>query len=159
MGIHLRNFIKYFALLLYVTMFATSAHASGIVASQKAELKVVKLDNQGQEVITYEPASLVSPGETVKFTIEFENKHMDAVDDAVLIMPIPGEMVYLTHESNSNVYQTKLSYDDAKKFWGEGAFPEGYDPDTMVVTHIKWEFIEPIIANEAGSVSAYARLK
>lgn len=152
-------FVKCFAIVGLLIAFAVPVHASGIIATQKAELKQVEFDAQGQEVISFIPASLVAPGEIVRFTIEFENQDETVIDNAVLVMPIPSEMTYLSHDDTSTSYKTSLSYDGAVNFWEAGAFPADYDSTTMTVTHIKWEFVESIGSSEEGAVSAYARLR
>lgn len=158
-GCTLYNSFRYLLTGALLCLYPLSAHASGIVASQTAELEVRSFDEQGREVISYEPAKLVSPGEIVKFTINFQNEQDVSIEDTVLVMPIPNEMIYMKHSHTAGEREATLSYDGGNTYFPQGEQPETLSADESVITHVKWTFINPIEPNSEGVVTAFARLK
>lgn len=154
------KFVKPSVLAMTFLSVSFSASAAGIVATQTAERQIIVITETGETQIEYKPADLVSPGEVVKFSIQYENQDSVAADKPVLIMPIPKTMNLLDVPNyNDASKRVLLSYDDGANYLDADVTPVNFDPRTMNVTHVKWVFSKSIAPNSSGQVSALARLK
>lgn len=134
------------------------ALAQEFAANQSVDVKSVTVSEQGETEITYAPAELVAPGQTLRFRIDYTNEHDIAVDDVSLVMTIPAEVV---------VDLSTRFPDDMPVFYAtadQAEFRDPYDSrdplqDPDSIRQLQWSFVAPIEPGETGFVSVEAVLK
>jgi uncharacterized repeat protein (TIGR01451 family) len=102
--------------LIMLGAFSTSAHATGLEATQTVELATVTLTADGTESITYTPATDVEPGEQVRYSLSYSNQGADAADSVSLVMPVPAEVTYLEGSVERALSDVTFSVDSGETF-------------------------------------------
>lgn len=152
-----------FALTVFGALSAT-AQASGLQASQTVELATVTVAPDGQETLTYRPATDVEPGEQVRYTLSFANEAPEAAENVALVMPVPSEVSYIEGSAQGPEGALLFSADAGQTFATRDALQVS-DGDAMRVatateiTHIKWQISAPVAPTETGAVRFSAVLK
>lgn len=154
---------------LFASVFVVSAllsvSASALTAEQSIAKEVQTVDASGNTVVTYEPAILVVPGETVVYRLDYENNGVDPVSNMVLTMPVPKEILFQDGSAHKEGTTTVFSVDKAASFTSrDGLIVEavGQDKkpaDAADITHIRWMFEVPLQPGEAGQLSFKGVLK
>ena len=101
-------------------LMSLPAFAEGLLVEQRAEVAVSVEMETGETVEELRPAELVRPGETVVFTVHYENQMAEAVENIVLEMPVPAEMVFVQGSADYEGVNTLYSVGDGVfHSWGE----------------------------------------
>ncbi|MEM9053986.1 MAG: hypothetical protein AAGB16_01560 [Pseudomonadota bacterium] len=144
--------------LSLITAFAAPAYAEGMTAQQVVEVAVASIDEAGNEIVTYETAGEVAPGDEVRYRLEFVNEGSQVAENVELVMPVPAELTLIDGSVVESTALVTYSSDNGTTFKvrdeltvgdGEELRPAGAED----VTHIKWAFVEGIAVSEAGAVS------
>ena len=144
-------------------LMSLPAFAEGLLVEQRAEVAVSVEMETGETVEELRPAELVRPGETVVFTVHFENQMAEAAENIVLEMPVPEEMVFVQGSADYEGVNTLHSVGDGVfHSWSDliiedetGSRSAGADD----VRAIKWVFTDAVPANTVDEISFRAVLK
>lgn len=141
----------------------TPAGAAGLTAVQTVEVATVSVDASGAEQLSFAPATDVEPGEQVRYRLAFANEGDAPAEGVNLVMPVPREVTLLEDTIEGGASAVMFSADNGESFAPRPATLIA-DGDRMRVataaeiTHIKWEFADPVAAGEAGAISFMAVL-
>lgn len=139
------------------------ALAEGLVVEQRAEIAVNVVMETGETVEELRPAELVSPGQTVVFTVHYENQLDSAAENIALHMPVPEEMIFVQGSADHDGVETLYSIDGADFFaWDELTIIDDAGErhaDPSEVRMLKWVFVQPVAANTENEISFRAILK
>lgn len=150
--------------LAMVSAFSAPALAAGLTAVQSVDLVKTSVDADGANVITFEPATDVAPGEQVRYSLQYTNEG-DAPAEAVsLVMPVPAEMTYLEESISGAASVVTFSVDAGTSFAPrQSLIVVEADIERAAraedITHIKWTFSDPIAPASSGAISFMAVLK
>ncbi|MEM6652364.1 MAG: hypothetical protein AAF582_07155 [Pseudomonadota bacterium] len=152
-----------FALIMIGVVSGTS-EASGLTATQTVELATRSVDATGQERLTYERAEDVAPGEQVRYRIAYVNDGANAAENVTLVMPVPAEMVLVEGSVETAGSTVRFSADGGARFDARADLMID-DAGTLrpargdEITHIQWQFDDPIAPTQSGAISFDAVLK
>ncbi|NQY12498.1 MAG: DUF11 domain-containing protein [Henriciella sp.] len=139
------------------------AGAAGLTAVQTVEVATVSVDASGAEQLSFAPATDVEPGEQVRYRLAFTNEGDAPAEGVSLVMPVPGEVTLLEDTIEGAASAVMFSADNGDSFALRTATLIA-DGDRMRVataaeiTHIKWDFAEPVAAGASGAISFMAVL-
>lgn len=142
---------------------STAPALADVVATQTVEREVlVKLSN-GAVRTERKPADKVTPGETVVYTLSYENKGEAPVDDLVLVMPVPRDVSFV-EGSASGDGAVSFSADDGETYVARGRLTVQENGQTRAargdeITHVRWTLGAPALPGAKGSVSFKAVLR
>jgi uncharacterized repeat protein (TIGR01451 family) len=154
-------------LLLGLASQAEAADPPGVILKSGSEVEVTVQNDKGEnEVILVDAAMAnVVTGDTVIYTNYYENQGALAIEDVVLVNPVPEHMVYVAGSAEGEGTRVEFSVDQGKSYGApeelkikdadgkeRGAGPADY-------THIRWIFAGPIAKGEAGKVLFRAKVK
>lgn len=150
--------------LAMLGVFSVPAHAAGLKATQSVELATVSVTADGEERITFAPATDVEPGEQVRYRLVYDNDGTEAADQVSLVMPIPAEVTYLEGSVDGTAGLVTFSSDNGETYAPRDAVLVADGTVERVasaaeITHIKWQFEQPIAPAESGAISFMAVLK
>ena len=149
--------------LTLVGVLSAPAQASGLKATQTVEVASFAVAEDGSEILTYAPAVEVEPGEQVRYTLNYVNEGPEAAENVSLVMPIPGEVTYLEASIAGAPSTVLFSADAGQSFAARDALMIGEGETARLatadeITHIKWDFAEPIAPASVGAISYKAVL-
>lgn len=144
--------------------FFAPAYAAGLKATQTVEVVTVEIDADGNETLTYAPATEVEPGEQVRYSLVYLNDGTDAAENVSLVMPIPNEVTYLEASAAGEAGAVTFSADGGQSFVERDALFIGDGDATRLarageITHIRWDFEAAVAPSGSGSISYTAVLK
>jgi len=150
--------------LTMLGVFSVPAHAADLKANQIVELANVVVAADGTESITYSPATDVEPGEQVRYSLVYANEGDDAAENVSLVMPVPSEVTYLEASVDGAAGTVLFSADAGQTFAPRDQLTIGEGDAARLavsgeITHIKWNFSEPIAPATTGAVRYSAVLK
>jgi uncharacterized repeat protein (TIGR01451 family) len=151
---------KIFAgILLMVCAVPAGAAAQERPIKLQSDVKLVRQAQQGDAPQLVEPEGVV-PGDTLVFTTSYRNEGVSAVDDFVIVNPVPSDLV-LTDEAAA---ATEVSVDGGAH-WGrlaelKVADGEGQERSatSQDITHMRWVFAR-VAPSENGEVRFSARVR
>lgn len=126
------------------------------------EIRIV--DENGEEKIKRVPASLVTPGEEVVYSIYAKNVGTEPAENVVVTDPIPANMSYRGGTATGDGTQITFSVDQGKSYdvpenlivLDENGTPRQAGPGDY--THIRWQRSGPLAPGETQRVEFRARL-
>jgi uncharacterized repeat protein (TIGR01451 family) len=147
--------------LTLVGVLTAPAQATGLKATQTVEVASVAIAADGSEVLSYAPAIEVEPGEQVRYTLTYVNDGSQPAENVSLVMPVPQEVKASVSGASSAVL---FSADAGQSFAARDAVFVGEGERARLataaeITHIKWDFAEPIEPAGIGTISYEAVLK
>lgn len=155
--------LSIFGLSALSLVFATQA--SALTAKQTVEKEVVTVAADGTQITTRVPADLVTPGETVVYTVDFVNDSAAPATDLVLAMPVPTDVRYLEGSADRSGAVVLYSTDGGSTFGqrdtlllpavGGGTRPARSEE----ITHIQWTIAGPVPVGASDSLVFKGRLK
>jgi uncharacterized repeat protein (TIGR01451 family) len=150
-------------LLAVATFAALPASARSLVAEQIIERVVQEKSANGKVTEKLELAERVAPGETLVYSLNFENKGPEAASDLVLVVPVPSEVTYVEKSASTGKMSVDFSADGGKTFAARDALKVRADGQMRAatadeITHIRWKFVEPIAPKQTGSLKFRATL-
>jgi uncharacterized repeat protein (TIGR01451 family) len=151
-------------LLSFVVLSGMSAAAAAAPqVSLTNEIKVVRTvaDATGKTTTVYEEPKVVTPGDRLKFVLNYANNSAEAAKDFAVTNPMPAGVSFAGAESRGAV----VSVDGGKTFGSLAGLKVG-GADGKVrpavasdVTHVRWSFNKPIGAGEKGTLGFEALVK
>ena len=150
--------------LAMLGVFTVPAHATGLKATQTVEVAIVTTDTNGDDLLTFAPATDVEPGQQVRYSLTYANEGTEPVESVSLIMPIPAEVSYLEASVEGAAARITFSADNGQTYAMRDSLMTGDGENSRVanaseITHIKWAFGAPIAPADSGAISYMAVLK
>ena len=153
-------------LLLLLPAIAPAQQKGGIVLTTVSEVEVTQVNAEGKkEVKRIEAAKgKVVPGDTVIFTIAYENTDTKPADRVIVINPVPEHMTYVDKSAEGTGAVIDFSIDGGKNYAQAGKLTvteKGIQRPARPAeyTHIRWVVARPLPPGGKGTVSFKARLK
>ena len=147
------------AVLLAVCAVPAAAAAQERPIKLQSDVKLVRQAQQGDAPELVEAEGVV-PGDTLVFTTSYRNEGASAVNDFVIVNPVPSDLV-LTDEAAAT---TEVSVDGGAH-WGSLATlnvveenGEEHPATTQNITHMRWVFAS-VAPSEKGEVQFSARVR
>jgi uncharacterized repeat protein (TIGR01451 family) len=147
------------AILLTVCAVPAAAAAQERPIKLQSDVKLVRQAQQGEAPELVAPEGVV-PGDTLVFTTSYRNEGASAVNDFVIVNPVPTDLV-LTDEAAAG---TEVSVDGGKQ-WGRLADlkivkEDGEERPATIedITHMRWVFAN-IAPRANGEVKFSARVR
>jgi len=150
--------------LAMLGVFTIPAHATGLKATQTVEVAIVSNDANGEDALTFAPATDVEPGQQVRYSLSYANEGSEPADSVSLVMPIPSEVTYLESSAAGALGTLTFSADNGQTYATRQAVMIADGDRRRVanaseITHIKWAFSAPIAPADSGAISYMAVLK
>ncbi len=166
------NFLKAtvalaFAFILFPSLSLAKGEEGIIKVTAKSEVEVVITTKDGEKKVIRKNAdeAKVVPGDTVIFSVVFENTGKEEATGVVINNPVPEHMVYIADSAEGKNTTITFSVDKGKNFKlpkdlrvknkrGKevGAKPEHY-------TNIRWTLDNALPSSKKGTVTFRALLK
>ena len=147
------------AVLLTICAVPATAAAQERPIKLQSDVKLVRQAQQGDAPELVEAEGVV-PGDTLVFTTSYRNEGASAVNDFVIVNPVPSDLV-LTDEAAAT---TEVSVDGGAH-WGSLATlnvveenGEEHPATTQDITHMRWVFAS-VAPSEKGEVRFSARVR
>src|SRR6187399_2528700 len=147
------------AVLLTISAVPAMAAAQERPIKLQSDVKLVRQVQQGQAPELVAPEGVV-PGDTLLFTTSYRNEGASAVNNFVIVNPVPTDLV-LTDEAASS---TEVSVDGGKN-WGRLADlkivkEDGEERPATIedITHMRWVFAS-VAPSANGEVKFSARVR
>lgn len=156
---------KKLTIIAAITALLGAHSALALTASQSVLKEVVVTQSDGSTDIEYQDASLVTPGETVLYRLNYENDSSEPASDIVLVMPVPEVITYIEGSAEAEGTSVVYSADEGKTFTTRGKLRISSSGDNSEIataediTHIRWTIENPIEAGAKGVLSFKGILK
>jgi len=124
-----------------------------LAAHQEIEKRVLTIDETGEERVEFVRAVTISPGDTLRYTLHYNNQGDEPAEAVTLTMPVPEQTDFLEVSVPLNSIDVSYSYNGGDTYVSSPHAEEGMDP-----THIRWMFTESVAAGAKGRVSFTAIL-
>ena len=149
----------FLAVLLTVCAVPAAGAAQERPIKLQSDVKLVRQVQQGETTELVAPEGVV-PGDTLVFTTSYSNEGASAVNDFVIVNPVPADLV-LTDDAAA---ATEVSIDGGAK-WGRLADLKVVENDgeerpatTSDITHMRWVFSH-VAPSEKGEVRFSATVR
>lgn len=137
---------------------------AAMTAQQTVEKEVAVRAPDGAESLIRQTADKVTPGETIIYSIRYENDSSEAASGIVLVMPVPEEVDYIEGSVAGGKSGVTFSADGGKTYVARGRLTVEENGATRPargdeITHIRWELSAPVPPGGKGEVSYKAVLR
>lgn len=147
------------AILLTACAVPAAAAAQERPIKLQSEVKLVRQAQQGGTPELVAPEGVV-PGDTLLFTTSYRNEGASAVDNFVIINPVPADLVLTDEAAAANDVSV-----DGSKTWGRLADlkivnEDGEERPATIedITHMRWVFAR-VAPTANGEVTFSARVR
>jgi uncharacterized repeat protein (TIGR01451 family) len=150
-------------ILFMLALIAPAAAMAGQDVSLTSEVfveKVVK-DAKGEPKTVRGAPGVVTPGDKLVFVLSYKNAGAQPATGFTVTNPVPGAVAFSAAESGGSDVSV-----DGGKSWGQLAALTIAQPDgsrraaaPADVTHIRWNFAQPIAAGSGGQLSFRATVR
>jgi uncharacterized repeat protein (TIGR01451 family) len=157
--------MKALSTALALIILSASPSALALSATQTV-LKEIRTTTPSGEVTTrYVDATLVTPGETIVYRLDYLNDSAEPVTDMVLTMPVPAEVTYQEGSADQDGMDIYFSTDGGESFSsrtdimvdvGDGVMAPALSED---ITHVRWVSTRPVAVSAEGILQFKAVLK
>jgi uncharacterized repeat protein (TIGR01451 family) len=150
-------------ILLILAMIAPAAATAAQDVSLASEVFVEKIvkDAKGDPKTVREAPGVVTPGDKLVFVLSYKNQGTQPATGFAVTNPIPVAVAFAGAESGGSDVSV-----DGGKSWGQLVALKIRQPDGTSraaapadVTHIRWNFAQPIAAASGGQLSFRAVVK
>ncbi|WP_051326918.1 DUF11 domain-containing protein [Desulfatibacillum aliphaticivorans] len=158
----------FFILVLISMVLAVPAQAlaeSPLKLQTVAEVKVIVVDEKGQEQVKMVPAKKVVPGDVVYYTITFNYSGDQPASNVAITNPVPEHMEYVDGSAAGAGADIRFSIDQGQTYDYPGNLkiknPEGTERTATAkeYTTIQWTLTKDLMPGAIGTVQYQARLK
>lgn len=157
--------IKSWLILMLLLMLPSLLWAQGTIElASRAEMEIIKVNDQGEKVTERIPAEKVLPGETVIYTNTYTNTGKEPATDIVINNPVPKHTNYVAGSAfgEAEIY---FSADNGATFAppeevtviGEDGKPRLAKPGEY--TNLRWNVLKELQPGESGEVGFRVRLQ
>lgn len=157
--------MKALSFALALLMLAAAPHAMALSATQSVLKEVSTTTPSGEVTTHYIDATLVTPGETIVYRLNYTNDREEPVTEMVLTMPVPGEVTFKDGSADQADMETYFSADGGETFHRRAEVMVALSGDVMApagpadITHIRWMSLNPVAAAAQGHLQFKAVLK
>jgi len=159
--------MRYFSQSLIISAAAFllgGLSAQALTATQIVEKEVQVSLPSGETDISYQDASLVIPGEVIRYRLDYTNDKTEAASDLVLTMPVPEVVTFIEGSANGPANTITYSIDGGETFSERGELTISDENGSRSataddVTHIRWFVAGPVAVGESGTLSFKGVLK
>jgi len=156
-----------------VGVFLLGAGVSLAQQDAKLDLKTtaekeIRFLKDGKMVLERLPAEKTTPGDVLVYTIDYRNAGRIAVEDAVIVDPLPRGIVYLANTAEGQDADVTYSIDNSRSWHkppimmpvkkADGSV-ESKPVSTERYTHIRWVIKKPVQPGQSGRVQFRATVK
>jgi uncharacterized repeat protein (TIGR01451 family) len=150
-------------LLFMLAMIAPAAAMAAQDVSLASEVFVEKTvkDAKGQAKTVREVPALVTPGDRLVFVLNYKNQGAQPATGFTVTNPVPAAVAFASVEGAGSAVSI-----DGGKSWGQLSALKVKQADGTSraaapadVTHIRWNFAQPIAAGSGGQLSFRATVK
>ena len=150
-------------LLFMLALIAPAAAMAQQNVSLSSEVYVEKtvMDAKGEAKIVREKPEVVTPGDRLVFVLSYKNQGAQPATGFTVTNPVPAAVAFNAVEGAGS----QVSVDGGKS-WGalaalKVALPDGTSRAAAPadVTHIRWNFAQPIAAGGGGQLSFRGTVK
>lgn len=127
--------------------------------SLESGVQLLRVEGEGSQPQLVEAKNVV-PGDTLVFTTKFRNQGASAINDFVIVNPLPADVVLASEPAADAVVSV-----DGGKAWGRLseltiADSNGQERPATIrdITHLRWDFSE-VPSGEAGQVQFSATVR
>jgi uncharacterized repeat protein (TIGR01451 family) len=150
--------------VLAAALAAVAPAEAAMTARQIVEKEVVVRAANGVETVKRVAADKVTPGETIVYSIRYENDAAEAASDIVLVMPVPKEVSYVEGSVSGDDSSVAFSADGGKTYVARGRLTVEEGGATRPargdeITHVRWTLATPVPPKAEGEVSYKAILR
>ena len=153
--------MKFILFMLALIAPAAAMAAQDVsIASEVFVEKVVK-DAKGEPKTVREAPGVVTPGDKLVFVLRYKNQGAQPATGFSVTNPIPAAVAFSIAESGGSDVSV-----DGGNSWGQLAALTVAQPDgsrrpasPADVTHIRWNFAQPIAAGSGGALSFRGTVK
>jgi uncharacterized repeat protein (TIGR01451 family) len=147
-------------MLALIAPAAAMAAQDVTLASEVFVEKTVK-DAKGAAKVVREAPKVVTPGDKLVFVLSYKNQGAQPATGFTVTNPVPAAVAFAGAESGGSDVSV-----DGGKSWGQLAALTIAQPDgtrraaaPADVTHVRWDFAQPIAAGAGGTLSFRATVK
>ena len=147
--------MKFLLFMLALLAPATMAAAQDVSLSSEVFVEKTVKDAKGEAKVVREKPEIVTPGDRLVFVLSYKNQSTQPATGFAVTNPVPDAVAFAAAEGTA----AKVSVDGGKS-WGQLAALTIASPDgtrrpaaTADVTHIRWNFAQPIAAGAGGQLS------
>jgi len=114
------------------------------------------------------PVDKTGPGDTLVYTITYQNAGQVAAVDAAIVDPCPPGVVYLAETAEGQDAEITYSIDNSRSWHGPPILMQVRKPDGTLesrpapperYTHLRWVIKKPVQPGQSGRVSFKATVK
>jgi len=130
--------------------------------------KEAKVQKNGQWVTERVPVDKTNPGDTLVYTITYQNAGRVAAVDAAIVDPFPAGVVYLAGTAEGQDAEITYSIDNSRSWHRPPIMMQVRKPDGTLenrpapperYTHLRWVIKKPVQPGQSGRVSFKATVK
>jgi uncharacterized repeat protein (TIGR01451 family) len=143
------------SLLLMLSVSAFAQEEGHLNVRTVVQKEAVTVNDDGEAETSLVAADSVVPGETVVYTISFENVSDEAADDVVITNPISETLTYVEGSAFGPGTEIQFSVDGGQTFASRDALTVTEGGVTRAAnagdfTHIRWVMREELAAGAQG---------
>lgn len=153
--------MKFLLFILSLFVPAAAMAAQDVTLSSEIFLEKTVKDANGQAKIVREKPALVTPGDKLVIVLSYKNQSAQPATGFTVTNPVPAAVAFAGAEGAG----AQVSVDGGKS-WGQlGALQVAQADGTSRaaapadVTHIRWNFAQPIAAGSGGQLSFRGTVK
>lgn len=144
--------------LIACCLAASPSFASGLMASQTIERRMLVEAEDGTLTPVYVSAEQAAPGDQVRYVMTYANNGPVAADAVVLAVPVPSAVQYVENSATMEDAIVAFSVDGGKSFAPRGDLTVLVDGLRRValseeITHVRWTFAKPVAPGQSGTLS------
>ena len=156
------NIIILFGLISFSV--ASSAEEGAIKFTNTVKKQVIEKNKKGEEIMRYVPPDLAVPGNTMMYTITFENISDQAVTGIVINDPLPNNSKYVENSATGKNTDITFSTDGTSfnvpaKLKLKDKSGKTWTASADKYTHIRWVHKQPLKPGEIGTVTFKTKIR
>ena len=158
----LLNIILLFGLTTF--SFAVTAEEGPIKFTNTVMKEIIEENDKGEKVIRYVVPATAIPGNTMMYTITFENTGDKPVSGIVINDPLPNNSKYVAKTATGE--NTKITFsvdgenfDVPSKIKLKDASGKVWTATVDKYTHIRWDYTKNLMPGETGKVTFKTKIK
>ena len=139
-------------LLAFILLLTAAPAVAEVTLTNEVFVERSRADAQGRPTVVLEPPSLVAPGDRLVFVLGYRNEGVESATNFIVTNPLPAAVIFESIEGNG----AEVSVDGGQN-WGQLAALSVAQADgsrrsalPADVTHIRWNFSQPIAPGASG---------
>jgi uncharacterized repeat protein (TIGR01451 family) len=153
--------MKFILFMLALLAPAAAMAAQDVSLSSEVFVEKIVKDAKGEPKTVRETPAVVTPGDRLVFVLSYKNQGAQPATGFTVTNPVPAAVAFTAAETGGSDVSV-----DGGKSWGQLAALAVKQADGTSrpaapadVTHIRWNFAQPIAAASGGQLSFRATVK